>query len=544
MPSGFPRDGQDGSRPRTITCAVAWILWIFLLLAPAATTFGSWQPWDVGGRRLLLTSLLGIALLALVLPRRAFIALTWPISWVGLVCIGADQMRSVNALELLVQWRTFSREDVVSALLPYALPMGLAALGLGVLAWVCCWNPDHRYSQRRAVAGIALALLGGLLLPGLSWSRAWPASGVLAIVSAVSGSSRFAGALFPGSAIVNPRAPDARWNAQRSDDPGVPETYVLVIGESVRSDYLHECGGRKQSAAVTPVVAGALVACDVTAGADSTHGSVPLLVSREMPGHAVRVSTDATVAKAFEEAGFDTYWHSVHERFVAWPDAQHVSYAVGASSDRTALLPALQKSMAGPARRRFIVLHAYNAHVPYCSKYDPANAPFQVKCLTSLKLPEGDSLEMWQQSYANAVDASVRFLDEVIATLGQAPGRVFMIYTPDHAENLLDDRRQLFGHALRRPTRWDVTVPAVFWANGAWISSHAGGWSMLARNTARPLTHADIVPTLTGAAGIRYDDPRSGPVNLLSALVPERQRTIQDAVGSTVTFDALLHEAQ
>lgn len=544
MPSGFPSDGQVGYRSRIIAFAVAWTLWILLLVAPAITTFGSWQVWDVGGRQLLLMSLLAIAVLALLLPRRAFIALTWPISWLGLVCIGADQMRNVNALELLVQWRTFSREDVASALPPYLLPMGLAALGLGVLAWVCCWNREPRYSPRRAAAGISLSLLAGLLLPGLAWSRAWPASGVLAVVSAVSGSSRFAGAIFPGSAIVNPRAPDARWNAQRGNDPGVPETYVLVIGESVRSDFLHECGGSKQSSLVTPVTAGALVACDVTAGADSTYASVPLLVSREMPGHAVRVSTDVTIAKAFEEAGFDTYWHSVQERFVAWPDAQHVSYAVGAASDRSALLPALKASLAGPARRRFIILHAYNAHVPYCSKYDPANAPFQVKCLTSLKLPEGDSLEMWQQSYANAVDASVRFLDEVIATLGQAPGRTFLVYTSDHAENLLDDRRQMFGHALRRPTRWDIAVPAVFWANDAWIASHENGWSTLARNTSRPLMHADIVPTLAGAAGISYDDPRRGPVNLLSAVAPERQRMIQDAVGSAVTWDALLQEAQ
>ncbi|MBC7662622.1 MAG: hypothetical protein H7276_02325 [Caulobacter sp.] len=56
------------------------------------------------------------------------------------------------------------------------------------------------------------------------------------------------------------------------------------------------------------------------------------------------------------------------------------------------------------------------------------------------------------------------FVGGVIDRLRREPGEAFLVFTPDHAENLDDDPRQLFGHALRRPTRWDTRVPAIFWA--------------------------------------------------------------------------------
>ncbi len=97
------------------------------------------------------------------------------------------------------------------------------------------------------------------------------------------------------------------------------------------------------------------------------------------------------------------------------------------------------------------------------------------------------------------------FVGGVIDRLRREPGEAFLVFTPDHAENLDDDPRQLFGHALRRPPRWDTRVPAIFWAN---------------------------------------DEPRTGVVDLLDAEVPGRDRVVQRALGSTVKWSVLEAEAR
>jgi glucan phosphoethanolaminetransferase (alkaline phosphatase superfamily) len=352
--------------------------------------------------------------------------------------------------------------------------------------------------------------------------------------------------VLPYSEASNPRDRSSTWHGRAIDAAAAARqmTVVLVIGESVRADYLRECGGPDRTRALDR---GTVVACDVSAGSNATHTSVPLLVSRDLPGQNVRVSTDATFLDALHGAGFESYWLAVQEHFIAWPDARRARYR-SPGIDRKVLLPVLDEALAEPAPRRAVVVHAYNAHVPYCARYDQRHAPYPVRCPDQSRLPtrdDGDAelLRSWRHTYANAVDESVGFLDAVIDRLRELPGEVFLIYTPDHGENLFDDARGLYGHALRIPSRWDIAVPAVFWANDAWRERHSQAWARLARNASAPLMHADLVPTLLAAAGVAYDEPRTSVVNLLAADVPTRRRIVQRAFGTVVDMQELMHEA-
>jgi glucan phosphoethanolaminetransferase (alkaline phosphatase superfamily) len=147
-------------------------------------------------------------------------------------------------------------------------------------------------------------------------------------------------------------------------------------------------------------------------------------------------------------------------------------------------------------------------------------------------------------TYANAVDATVRFIDGVIDQLRTQRGEVFLLFTPDHADNLYDDSRQLRGHALTRPTRWDIRVPAVFWANDAWRAAHPAQWANLQAQAAAPLMHADMVPTFLAAGGVAYDEPRKLAIDLLDATVPPRRRLVQRELGATTDWDTLVREAR
>ena len=529
--------------PRRVHKAVEVLrlLWLLLLILPAASSTSATEPWDIDSRTLFGLSCWLLVALRLVLPARWFFPLTLPVALAAVVCMGADFMRHADVLELGLQWRTFKADEVRATLQPYAGLVVLGALVLAAWCWACARGPDPRRFVRALPAGaVVVTAVLALALPRVAWVRAWPLNAILVAVSAATDSQSLVAALQPALSTVDPRDPKATWHG-RATGTAARQTLVFIVGESVRADFLRECGGPQR---VRPVGDGALVACDVTSGSDATHTSAPLLISREMPGRPFRVSRDATFERAFEEAGFETHWIGDQGNSLAWPDAQFQAYPDYKTTDEAALGPPLARALARPAPHKAVVLHAYNAHDPYCARYQAAEAPYAVDCTRLRGLPEASQAGPLRLSYANAVDATVRFVNSVIDTLRAEPGEAFLLFTPDHGDNLFDDARQLYGHAMRRPTRWDVHVPAIFWANDAWRAAHPRQWAELKANVAAPLMHADMVPTILAAGGVAYDEPRTLAVDLLDAPPPARQRTIQRALGATVDWDTLVREAR
>ena len=522
--------------------SVLEIVWIVLLILPAVVTLPPSPAWDRGDWALLLVPLWLVIAARAMWPSRGFFPATLPVAMLGLLCLGATALRGVDLLELALQWRTYSGGEVSAALRPYlatAIAGCLCVAAVGAAAWR--WAHVRSTTHRGRWATAAVTLAAALAVPPAAWLFVWPIKPALVAAAAAGDSRGIADRLFPQASTTNPRNPKSTWNASRL--PGAPsaETVVLVIGESVRNDFFHECRG---PARVRPVAAGALVACDVTSGADLTVMSVPLLISREMPGHAVRVSDDATFAHALEEAGFDTSWYGTQGAAIAWADAEHQGFPNATGSDTDLLVPPLMAALARPAPLKAVVLHAYNAHDPYCDRFDPDKAPYPVDCKRFDEPWDKANLKKVRDSYADAVDASIGFLDKVIEPLRVRAEPVFLVYTPDHGEALLDDGREIWSHGFRHPTRWDTHVPVVFWANDAWRRAHAAEWANLASQVDAPLMHVDIVPTLLHAADVRYDDRRTLPVDLLARTVPPRRRIIQVAIGQTVPWDTLVKEAQ
>ena len=519
------------------------LAWILLLILPAATTASVTRILDSNENALFIASCWLVIGTRLVFARRAYFPATLPLVVLGVACMLADFLRGADLLALMLQWRTFPALEVAGAARPYAWIIALGLAVLGALCWACWRTASARASSRLVRLGVlAASVVLVVALPGSTWLRAWPLDGVLTVATSATGSRVMAQYLFPTSSTVDPRDPAAHWRASRVAGAPADETVVLVIGETIRNDYLHECHGPDR---VRAVAAGALVACDVTSGADGTDLSVPLLVSREMPGHRVRVSDDATFLDALARTGFETWWISAQARAIAWPDAQHLVFPDRQGQDTAVLLPPLAAALDGPARLKAIVLHANNAHDPYCARYDAASAPYPGHCLPAGTSPSPANLAQVRFDYADAVDASIGFVDDVIAELDKRPQPAFLVYTPDHGENLLDDGRAIWGHARRHPTRWDTHVPAIFWANAAWRATHADAWARLQADVDAPLMHIDMVPTLLDAAGVRYEDPRPLRADLLAGPPPPpRERVVQTALARTISWPALLDEAR
>ena len=496
------------------------------------------SPWAVA----ISTATLLVAL-RLLFPWRTYLLATWPILIFGVAKCLAHLFRGVDLVDLLLQLPTFSRQEVLSSLQPYSAGIFLCVAATGALLWFCYVNADTKGEKRPRVVYVLLALTIFITLtPKDVIGRAWPSDFLFASAALVDRTNRLRFNVFPDQAVEkSPRNLQVKWFA-RNDAAyhGQRQTMILIIGETVRSDYLRNCNGPDR---IRPLHYGALVACDVTAGADSTFHSVPLLISRELPGHEQRVSEDTTFQRALSEVGFESYWLSVQSQIIGWSDARHQLYLEDIVDD--GLLPHLSYALNSDSWRKIIVLHANNAHYPYCQRYDKKNAPYQVDCDRLSPAPVASELAEQKIAYSNAVDKSVGFVNQVIERSMQIPGEVFLVFTSDHGENFQDDRRALIGHELVHPTRWDIQVPLIFWANDDWIKSHSRQWNNLRDQLGRPLTHADIVPTLMSAADVAYDDPRgTHAVNLLDSKVPERFRPIQISLGVKTEWETLLKEAE
>jgi glucan phosphoethanolaminetransferase (alkaline phosphatase superfamily) len=523
----------------SLTSTASRTAWAVLLAAPSLTVFAPTHAWDVQPLATLGVTLWAFAALWALAGRRLFFVLSYPLALFGAVAVTADLARHVDVLELLLVGATTPR-DVMAALAPYWFALAAIAGLLALTVWFAVRDPAAPPARRHrwSLAAPLLAALAGACL--WAWSpaalaRAWPMNVLTVGVAQLTGRPDLLATTLP-YAQIDPRHHGATWGARRPAAPRGRENYVLVIGESVRADRLQACGGRP---GVAPATADALVFCNVMASSDSTHTSVPLLISRELPGGAVRISHDASFMHAFAEVGFQTSWLSVQEPAIAWPDAQRTVYVPLHGSDRASLLPPLRAALQSGPDRQLLVVHAYNAHFPYCDRIGGARPLAPVDCAALGPAPTRERLAEWLASYDNAVHESMRFLDAVIDAAGTRGGETFVVYVPDHGENLLDDERNLFQHALREPTRWDTRVPLVVHANAAWRQAHATQWARLAANRNAPLMHADVVPTLLGAAGIGYDEPRPGVADLTARSPGRRTRWVLRRLGETIDGDAL-----
>lgn len=514
-------------------------VWGAILLIPALTIFSSTHVRDLEAACLLAATAVFFGLLRALLGLRLFLVLTYVPALFGVLALGADLLRDVDLIgAALIRPDPHEAWPVIQ---PHVHWIALTAALLAAPLWILFRTPSIAKARGKrpsaALATITVAAVTcGAVFPD-TVLRAWPLNVISVAAASAIGRDDFISTASPYAA-TNPRSASASWGASRLPGLHPPkETYILIIGESVRADRLAACGGQKQ---VGLSHRDAIVYCDVTSGSSSTHTSVPLLISRDMPGGAFRVSKDATFMKAFEQAGFHTYWLAVQEKGIAWPDAGTDMFVTIKRTDSESLLPSLRSVLAQNAPRKLIVLHAYGAHFSYCDRYDPATAAFLADCSKLSELPDDSTLPDFIRAYDNAVAESLRFVDAVITEAAQAGGSSFVMYTADHGENLLDDGRKLFQHALKDPTRWDTTVPAVMWASEEWRGSNSARWERLRANHGAKVMHADLAPTLLGSAAIGYVDERRVAVDLgTMSPAADRTRWIMRRLGEKMDGDQL-----
>lgn len=288
------------------------------------------------------------------------------------------------------------------------------------------------------------------------------------------------------------------------------ETYVLVIGETARACNFTLYGYERDTNPQLSQIEGLLTFRDALTQSNTTHKSVPMLLSGASAEDFNRIYQEKSLITAFREAGFYTLFlsnqrpnHSFIDFFGMEADEYHFlqedqpSEEIPSDAD---LLKGVEQTLNQHHPKLLIVLHAYGSHFNYRERYPRSMAFFTPDDQTDAKFKNRTSL-------INAYDNSLRFTDDILGKLTTLltahGGAAAWIYTSDHGEDLFDDSRRRFLHASPVPTYYQIHVPLWIWLSTDYQMQHATKVEALQAHTSQPVsTSLSLFHTLLQLGGL------------------------------------------
>ncbi len=301
-----------------------------------------------------------------------------------------------------------------------------------------------------------------------------------------------------------------RFNSASQHDKDSTEVYILVVGETARSRNFQLYGYPRQTNPRLSKEKGLIVFEGVRSQSNTTHKSVPMLLTASNAEDHDRLYHEKGMIAAFREAGFHTAFFSNQRRNHSYIDflgeeandvcfiREHIANEFTSDSQ---LLPYVRRELAKHPRKLLIVLHMYGSHFNYRDRYPKASARFLPDLPTEAKAENRPQL---LNAYDNTILETDSFLANLISMLKGQGCASALLYTSDHGENIFDDRRRLFLHASPRPSTFDTDVPLLIWTSERYDRQYPSTVTTLKGNQHKGVeSNASVFPTMLSIGGIK-----------------------------------------
>ena len=319
---------------------------------------------------------------------------------------------------------------------------------------------------------------------------------------------------------------DFTFEASRDSVHQRREIYVLVIGEAGRAENWNLWGYHRETNPLLKTEDNLVLYKDALTQSNTTHKSVPLILSAADACHYEFLYTHKSIVTAFKEAGFKTIFlsnqtpnRSFTDYFAEEADI-HVNVRPQADGGLITvnkfdgeMLPLLQQYVDSLQENLFVVFHSYGSHFNYKERYPEEFARFQPANATEVEYKNKDQLI---NAYDNSILYTDYFLHSLIGILKNSGADATMIYSPDHGEDLLDDNRKRFLHASPIPTYYQIHIPFLMWFSDNYIKARPEKFEVARYNSNAPISsNASIFHTLLEMAEINtpYFDASYSLVN-------------------------------
>lgn len=325
---------------------------------------------------------------------------------------------------------------------------------------------------------------------------------------------------------------DFKFEARSEHSATAPEVYVMVVGETARTHNFSLYGYPRNTNPLLSKTPGIKAFPNVTTQSNTTHKSVPMLLSAASAEDFERLFHEKGILAAFKEAGFHTVFISnqlPNHSFIDFLGEQADEYYFLKKEDASQgnhydedllqkldeILPLADASSSAHYRYRklFVVLHSYGSHFNYQERYPRSFAYFKPDSRSEAKSEN-------RRDLLNAYDNTIRYTDYIlhgiIERLQKWEGvqaktdgvycqpTSAMLYTSDHGENIFDDNRKLFLHAAPKASDYELHVPFIIWTSDGFSKQYPDILKALGENRPKQVQSSlSAFHTMLGIGGIQ-----------------------------------------
>lgn len=327
---------------------------------------------------------------------------------------------------------------------------------------------------------------------------------------------------------------DFKFDARSEHSATAPEVYVMVVGETARAHNFSLYGYPRNTNPLLSKTPGIKAFPNVTTQSNTTHKSVPMLLSAASAEDFERLFHEKGILAAFKEAGFHTVFisnqlpnHSFIDFLGEQADEHYFLKKEDASQGNhydedllqklDEILPLADASSSAHYhyryRKLFVVLHSYGSHFNYQERYPRSFAYFKPDSRSEAKSEN-------RRDLLNAYDNTIRYTDYIlhgiIERLQKWEGvqaktdgvydqpTSAMLYTSDHGENIFDDERSLFLHAAPKASDYELHVPFIIWTSDGFSKQYPDILKELGENRSKQVQSSlSAFHTMLGIGGIQ-----------------------------------------
>lgn len=322
------------------------------------------------------------------------------------------------------------------------------------------------------------------------------------------------------------------FHAKASHPAEKREVYVLVVGETARAANWELYGYERNTNPELKGMEGLTAFQHVLTESNTTHKSVPMLLSPISALDFDSIYYRKGVITAFKEAGYQTaffsnqrYNHSFIDFFGmeadTWDFIKEDTLSTNSNPSDDELLKQVADVLAKGAKKQFIVLHTYGSHFNYQERYPSDMAFFKPDTPMDAEAKNRSKL---LNAYDNTIRYTDQFLARLIGLLNEQQVDAAMLYTSDHGEDIFDDKRNLFLHASPVPSYYQLHVPFLVWMSNSYREAYPTLLSATTANRKKNVSSsASVFQTMLQLGGVETPY-RDNSLSVVSPLYKEKAR--------------------
>lgn len=403
---------------------------------------------------------------------------------------------------------------------------------------------DKAFRARQVIVGVSLVLVALPMTFLVSGSGSWTILNDLFPVN-VCYNLRLAVSRYAMSSKYLEDSRDFHFHSVSEDT--VPKVVVLVIGETSRAANWQLHGYSRETTPLLCATQGMTVFSDCMSQSNTTHKSVPIILSPATADNYGALYSSKGLLAAFNEAGYHTAFISNEPRNNSYNDflgeqAGEVLFLRDSLSGNlmdSLLLPEVKSVLDRNKGNLMMVIHTYGSHSTYSDRYTREDAYYTPdKVVRATR----DNRNILINAYDNTIRYTDRILHAVITMLQSQDRPAALLFTSDHGEDIYDDARYLFLHASPWPSYYQLHTPFFIWTDSVYRRQYPERVQFLETRVAEPIQSDCVFPTMLGLGGISTPYGQDSLSLTSPKYITKKQRTYLNDHNEPVTLERCLEK--